>query len=102
MEAPKPCLITRPGLRDRSESHPGAAPDRLSGVVRAFDREGGTVRIAADPFVEEAHRPRELLDMLLESPANLECRIEEWMEAGADILLAPTLSATPAALRPLG
>ena len=47
MEAPKPCLITRPGLRDRSESHPGPAPDRLSGAVRAFDREGGTVRIAA-------------------------------------------------------
>src|SRR6266540_3879000 len=100
MEAHKPCSIARTaaGRHDPRDAE-GERPlyPRLEP-----DHDGRrTVRIAGDPFVEDSQPPREFLTTLLESAGSLEEKIEEWVAAGADVLLAPTLSATPAALRSL-
>jgi hypothetical protein len=103
MEAHKPCSIARPAAGRRSGDPRDAEGERPLYLRLEPDHDGRrAVRIAGDPFVEDSQSPREFLTTLLDSAGSLEEKIEKWVTAGVDVLLAPTLSATPAALRPLG
>jgi hypothetical protein len=90
------------GLGGPTQGSPGEE-DRT--FVDLLDRRGGRerkLRIAADPI--EPLPPEELaalLHQLLEG-AGLEARFYPWLEAAPDVFLAPTLRATPSALKPLG
>ncbi len=62
------------------------------------------IRIAGGPVdtpISENDPPKPLLEVP-ENNFRVEAQLSEWARAGADVLLAPTLRATPEGLKPIG
>jgi hypothetical protein len=61
-----------------------------------------SIRLMGNPYQDLEGGQGSGLRELLEDPRRAEAGCREWVEAGADILLAPTSRTTPSGLKPLG
>src|SRR5258706_306994 len=73
-------------------------------VADLVETRAGWIRLAGGPVdlpVADNEPPRPLLEVP-ENNFRVEMQLSEWVKAGADVLLAPTLRATPEGLKPIG